>query len=101
MCSEHAEGQPTRYEPDAMSVRSQDCTRYVLVGRCLNAERYLLEMGAESEASLTLRGGVPVQYDFVGYTEAPHRRLLFRMRLSLRPVLRTSEIDRRLHIERE
>ena len=65
------------------------------------AERYLLEKNAESEASLKLRGGVPVEYKFVGYTEPPHRRPLFRMRLSLRPVLRTSDIDRRLHIERE
>ena len=56
---------------------------------------------AESEASLTLREGVPLQYNFLGYTEPPNRRLMFRMRLTLQPVLRTPEIDRRLHIEWE
>ena len=73
----------------------------VLHGRCLSAERYVLERGAESEASLTLREGVPLEYNFLGYTEPPNRRLLFRMRLTLQPVLRSPELDRRLHVERE
>lgn len=72
----------------------------VLRGRCLDAEHFLIEKDAEAEASFTLHAGVPTAYAFVGYTDNTRRKLLFRMRLSLRPVQRTPVLDQRLRIER-
>jgi hypothetical protein len=71
---------------------------HALRGRCVQPDQYRVEHDAEGTGTLTLRARVPVAYDFVSHTGGTPNRLVFRMHLSLRPVVRTPTLDRRLQI---
>lgn len=74
---------------------------WVFEGRCTQDGRFALDGVADGEASLRMKGNVPVAYDFVSYTDRQPRQLMFEVHASLGRVTRTPELDARLPRVRE
>jgi hypothetical protein len=74
---------------------------WVFEGRCTQDGRFALDGVADGQASLRMKGQVPVAYDFVSYTVRQPRQLMFEVHASLRRVTRNPELDARLPRVRE